>query len=96
MENEQLLQSELLGPPFLTKYERARVIGLRALQLSLGAPAFVPVEEGKKWDPIEIAIKELESGVLPLSIRRTLPDGRYADIPVKELLKSSRFKEGNT
>jgi len=88
LENEQLLQNKLLGPPFLTKYERARVIGLRALQLSLGAPAFVSVEGGKKWDPIEIARKELESGVLPLSIRRTLPDGRYLDVPVRELLKT--------
>lgn len=93
MESEQALQSKLLGPPLLTKYERARVISLRALQLSLGAPAFVPIEEGNKWDPIEIARRELESGVLPLSIRRTLPDGRYVDIPVKELLKPSLFED---
>jgi len=77
------------GPPFLTKYERARVVGLRALQLSLGAPPFVRLDDEAKWDPIEVAKGELESALLPLSIRRTMPDGRYVDIPLRKLIKKA-------
>jgi len=36
--------------------------------------------------PIDIALKELEAGILPITIRRTLPDGTYQDIPLKWLL----------
>lgn len=61
----------------LTKYETARILGSRALQLSLGAPILIKMddEELKKlrYSPIEIAKKEMESGVLPISIRRPLP-----------------------
>lgn len=59
-----------------TKYEVARMIGSRALQLSMGAPFLVKLvdEELKKinFDPIEIAILELNEGVLPITIRRPL------------------------
>ncbi len=69
----------------LTKYEIARIVGGRALQLSLGA---FPLVEVKPTDtPIDIAKRELEAGVLPIIIRRRKPDGTYVDIPVNELLK---------
>ena len=75
----------LVGPPRLTRFERARIIGARALQLSLGAPTLIPVSEGVT-DAIMMATYELEQKVLPISLRRVLPNGQYQDIPVKWLL----------
>lgn len=57
-----------------TKYEKARMIGSRALQLSMGAPFLVELstDELKKirYDPIEIALKEYEANVLPITVKR--------------------------
>jgi len=68
----------------LTKYERARIIGGRALQLSLGAFPLVEVREGDT--PIDLATRELESGSLPIIIRRRKPNGEFADVALKDLL----------
>ena len=74
-----------IGPPKLTRFEKARIVGARALQISMGAPILVkPAEHAT--NPIDIALAELESGILPITIRRTLPDGTYQDIPLKWLL----------
>ena len=71
----------LIGPPTLTRFERARIIGARSLQLSLGAPTLV--DSSKKFnDTISIAVAELSLKVLPISIRRILPNGLYQDIPI--------------
>ena len=71
----------LIGPPTLTRFERARIIGARSLQLSLGAPTLV--DSSKKFnDTISIAVAELGLKVLPISIRRILPNGLYQDIPI--------------
>ncbi|MDW7985815.1 MAG: DNA-directed RNA polymerase subunit K [Nitrososphaerota archaeon] len=75
----------------LTKYEIARIVGGRALQLSLGAFPLVKVEPGDT--PIDIAKRELEAGVLPIIIRRRKPDGTYVDIPVNELLKPKPIEQ---
>jgi len=61
-------------------------VGARALQISMGAPILVEVSEGSS-SLINIAMKELEADILPITIRRTLPDGTYQDIPLKWLLK---------
>ncbi len=53
----------------LTRYERARIIGARALQISLGAPVLIDV--GRK-EPIDIALMELEQGVIPITVKRTI------------------------
>jgi len=74
----------LIGPPKLTRFEKARVVGARALQISMGAPILVEVSEGFS-SPIEIALGELEAGILPMTIRRILPDGTYQDIPLRWL-----------
>ena len=70
----------LIGPPWLTRFERARITGSRSLQLSLGAPPMiaVPVEANSS---IALAVAEIEHKALPISIRRILPNGRYQDIP---------------
>lgn len=68
----------------LTKYEKARIIGGRALQISLGAFPLVEVRPGDT--NIDIAKREFERGVLPIIIRRKRSDGSYVDIPLKDLL----------
>lgn len=74
-----------IGPPKLTRFERARIIGARSLQLALGAPPFVKVSS-TIHSPIDIAVLELDQKVLPINIRRTLPDGQYEDIPLDVLV----------
>ena len=74
-----------IGPPKLTRFERARIVGARALQVSLGAPILTPLLAGVSG-AIDIAIEELKEGVLPMTVRRTLPDGSYQDIPLLDLL----------
>ena len=74
-----------IGPPWLTRYEKARIIGARALQLSLGAPPLVSIESAGLKDPIQIAALELKLKLLPMVIRRWTPGGRYQDIPLKYL-----------
>ncbi len=75
-----------MGPPKLTRFEKARIVGARALQVAMGAPIIVELSPTTS-SPIDIALKELESGALPMTIRRTLPDGTYQDLPLKWLLK---------
>nr|ODN90929.1 DNA-directed RNA polymerase I, II, and III subunit RPABC2 [Cryptococcus depauperatus CBS 7855] len=70
--------------PYMTKYERARVLGTRALQISMNAPVLVPVEG--ESDPLEIALKELAAKKIPLVIRRYLPDNSFEDWKVEELI----------
>ncbi|HDI07473.1 MAG TPA: DNA-directed RNA polymerase subunit K [Candidatus Bathyarchaeota archaeon] len=77
-----------VGPPKLTRFERARIVGARALQIAMGAPVLIEVSE-KISNPIDIALKELEQGILPITIRRTLPNGEYQDIPLKWLLENA-------
>ncbi|KAI9786075.1 MAG: DNA-directed RNA polymerases I II and III subunit RPABC2 [Peltula sp. TS41687] len=59
--------------PYMTKYERARILGTRALQISMNAPVLVDLEG--ETDPLQIAIKELREKKIPIIIRRYLPDG---------------------
>ena len=71
----------LLGPPWLTRFERARITGARSLQLSLGAPPLIKVPEEAR-SSIALAVAEVEEKALPISIRRILPNGTYQDIPI--------------
>jgi len=75
-----------VGPPKLTRFEKARIVGARSLQIAMGAPPFISTE-GRYRGPIEIATAELEDDALPISIRRSLPDGATQDIPIRALLK---------
>jgi DNA-directed RNA polymerase subunit K/omega len=53
----------------------------------MGAPILVETSEGVS-SPIDIAMKELNLGLLPMTIRRTLPDGAFQDIPLKWLIEA--------
>lgn len=55
-----------------TKYEIARIIGARALQISMGAPLLIKRPK-EMHDTVEIARTELETGVLPITIKRPKP-----------------------
>ncbi|MFC2136132.1 DNA-directed RNA polymerase subunit K [Bacteroidota bacterium] len=63
-----------------TKYEMARMIGSRALQISMGAPFLIKVPPKKleelKYKPVEIAKMEFNEGVLPITVKRILPHER--------------------
>ena len=52
-----------------TRFERARIIGARALQISLGAPILVDVAD-ETIEPIEISIMEFAKGVIPMTVKR--------------------------
>ena len=70
-----------VGPPTLTRFEKARIMGARALQLSEGAPAFIEIPESAMTS-LDIAMVELDQRVIPITIRRVLPNGDYQNIPI--------------
>ncbi|KAG4302502.1 hypothetical protein PCK1_001229 [Pneumocystis canis] len=70
--------------PYMTKYEKARILGTRSLQISMNAPVLVDLEG--ETDPLQIAMKELSQKKIPLLVRRYLPDGSYEDWAVSELI----------
>lgn len=80
-----------MRPEELTRYERARVLGARALQIAMNAPLLIKIskEELEKinFDALKIAEKELNSGVLPISINKPFPQKK------KEKLKRVQVKE---
>ena len=61
----------------LTKYERARIVGARALQIAMGAPILLKLSkedfEELNFNPINIAKKEFAKDVIPLAVRRPMP-----------------------
>ena len=69
---------------YMTKYERARVLGTRALQIAMCAPIMVELEG--ETDPLQIAMKELKQRKIPIIIRRFLPDHSYEDWSIDELI----------
>ncbi|KMZ65003.1 DNA-directed RNA polymerase [Zostera marina] len=84
------VQKERKTSKYMTKYERARILGTRAVQISMNAP--VMVELAGETDPLEIAMKELRQRKIPFTIRRYLPDGSYEDWGVDELIVEDSWK----
>ena len=60
-----------------TKFEKARMIGARALQISMGAPLAMEIKQEElekiRFNPIEIAKLEFNAGVIPIDVKRNLP-----------------------
>merc|ERR1712034_279575 len=83
---DQLRITDRITLPYMTKYERARVLGTRALQIAMCAPVMVELEG--ETDPLVIAQKELKMGKIPIIIRRYMPDGSYEDWGIDELIIS--------
>lgn len=82
------LSNDLLGPKRLTKFERIRVISVRAQQIATGSPLFLKENEIPEGltDPIELAKLELEKGRLPILILRSEGD-RVSLLHLKDLLE---------
>ncbi|MFH0874877.1 MAG: DNA-directed RNA polymerase subunit K [archaeon] len=80
----------------LTKYEKARLIGSRALQISSGAPFSREISKDEliklKYSPLEIAKKEYEEGTIPIGIKRNLP----TTLKKKKKEENSQEKEEET
>ncbi|MCJ7635590.1 DNA-directed RNA polymerase subunit K [Candidatus Bathyarchaeota archaeon] len=74
----------VVGPPRITRFEKARIVGARALQISMGAPLLIDPQKGST-SPIDLALRELEEKILPITIRRRLPDDSFQDIPIQWL-----------
>ncbi|KAL7451602.1 hypothetical protein ACHAWC_003417 [Mediolabrus comicus] len=82
--HQSVAPQERITTRYLTKYERARVLGTRALQISMNAPVMVDLEG--ETDPLKIAQKELRERKIPIVIRRYLPDGSHEDWGIDELI----------
>lgn len=81
--NVYVKDDERITKPYLTKFERVRILGDRAKQIALGAKPMIKNVE--KMNPKEIARMELERGIIPLIIERTLPNGNKERWRVSEL-----------
>ncbi|XP_010246465.1 PREDICTED: DNA-directed RNA polymerases II and V subunit 6B-like isoform X1 [Nelumbo nucifera] len=89
-EEQESVERRRKTSKYMTKYERARILGTRALQISMNAPVMVELEG--ETDPLEIAMKELRERKIPFTIRRYLPDGSYEDWGVDELIVEDTWK----
>jgi len=69
----------------LTKYEIARIISARALQLAMGASPLIDTNNLPFNDVISIAEEELKRGVLPITVRRVYPNGKIELVSVKKV-----------
>jgi len=92
-----------------TKYEVARILGARALQVAMDAPLLIKIEkeelENMKYDPLKIAEVEFTSGVLPITVKRPMPKKTEAklkreivpekkdDLAKKEVHEEKEIKE---
>ncbi len=67
-----------------SKYEKARILGARALQISMDAPILSKIDKGEldnlNFDPLRIAEIEVNSGVLPISVKRPMPERKQEDL----------------
>ena len=79
-----------IGPKNITRFEKARVVAIRALQLAAGAPPLIDVSNLEPKDPIIIAYHEFLRGLLPFLIMRKKPNGEYQLIPLKILVEPER------
>ena len=83
-----------------SKYERARIIGARGLQISMDAPLLIDIDENEldsiNYDPLKIAEKELDQNVLPISVNKPMPKRKEEtldNVKVEETKASDAQKE---
>lgn len=71
----------------ISKYEYARVIGMRAMQIAANAPLYLenPLGELKGLSAMDLAEREFKAKKIPFIIRRVLPNNTYEDWPLHEL-----------
>ena len=80
-----------MTPQEFTKYERARILGARALQIAMNAPLLIKISEEDlekvKFDALKIAEIELDSNILPISVKKPFPERK------EEKLKRTKAKK---
>lgn len=82
-----------------TKYERARIIGARALQIAMNAPLLIKIKEEDlervKYNAIKIAEIELNSGVLPISVKKPFPQKKEESLkrPKETKISDEKMEE---
>ena len=81
--DKKVSDEDRITSKFMTKYERARVLGTRALQISKNAPLMV--DDCGESDPYRLAELELDAKKIPFIVRRYLPDASFEDWKVSEL-----------
>lgn len=89
IQNNDVPKEDRITMSYLTKYERVRVLGTRAKQISLGAKILVKDVDLTTKSPIEIAKIELSLGIIPFKIRRPLPNGKVEEWKISELVISN-------
>ena len=67
-----------------TRFEVARLLGARSLQISLGAPVLIKTD---KSSPIDISKEEFKGNIIPITIKRTLPDNTKVAVNAKAAIK---------
>ena len=76
-----------------TKYERARILGARALQIAMNAPLLVKIQEEDleriNFDALKIAEVEFNSGALPISVKQPFPQREEGELKRKKVPKIS-------
>ena len=89
----ELKQKEQIKPEDFTKYETARILGARALQIAMNAPLLIKIEkddlEKIKYDPLKIAEIEFNSEVLPISVKKPYPEKKEGRLKKAEERKIS-------
>jgi len=80
-----------------TKYEIARILGARALQLSMNAPLLLAVSKDQleelNYDPLRIAELEFKANILPITVKRPLPEKTELDEKKEEELEIEEVEE---
>lgn len=71
--------------PILSKYEKARIIGLRVSQLNKGSSTFLDITPNNYIDKILIAEQELNEKKIPFIIKRPIPNGKFEYWNIKDL-----------
>lgn len=75
--------------PYINKYEMSRIIGARAEQISRGAPIMFDNDAAGIYEPVDIAMQEYRLGVIPLFLRRNMPDKTHIMLSVPDLLNDN-------
>ncbi|MCD6229777.1 MAG: DNA-directed RNA polymerase subunit K [Candidatus Diapherotrites archaeon] len=76
----------------VSKYEKARIISARALQISMGAPVLVKLPKGM-WDSLKIAVYEFQEGATPIDVKHRKPAGAKQE---KDIEKTTEQKESKS
>src|SRR3989344_6299746 len=83
------------NPEKFTKYEVTRILGARALQIAMDAPLLLDISKEKleliSYNPMEIAKEELESDVLPITIKQPMPKKKV--VKIKKIISEEIKKE---